>query len=503
MSFSKNRKRSGVVLAGVTTASVAASAASQGMVRALPQNSVAANLANNISGEAAKGAGSGILDVLKKNYGWVLVALGIVALAGFIFYKIKNQGLETDETKNIYLKNENENKNVGRREDEYGMCSPFCEEESGNFAKIMKNPLTLLENCCGKEFLGIEGVQIELTVEQLLKILNNDSKEKFEKAMKNNSKNKITIEICTVNEEGNLDVYVKEFDQLFETKYVSSENIDGLIGFFNEVFKKVSNDNKKNYRFKLEKEDVDNVSIKLIENKENGKQLGDSFTIELKEDEDENFVVKNEKGLNSLILKYQYENKEVNIFDEFFFERANGVTYYKDSCFDFRKDLNFIEGLEVELSSNTLRRILEDDSYCDLPDEVEDYLNEKENVKIVLSSPDCTFGLKFALCNEKGDLFKYDLKTRSVDGNVNKFIKFYNYILEEAYKQNKLDFKVLLEKKGNGKIVVKHGSREYEFNRNKNLMDILREIENDVKNIITKGFKNIIGFDKGASLVKI
>ena len=62
MSFSKNRKRSGLILAGVTTASVAASAASQGTVRALLQNSVATNLAKSASG-------SGLGNFLKNNYG--------------------------------------------------------------------------------------------------------------------------------------------------------------------------------------------------------------------------------------------------------------------------------------------------------------------------------------------------------------------------------------------------------------------------------------------------
>ena len=80
MSFSKNRKRSGVILAGVTTASVAASAASQGMVSAFPQNSVTTT---NVSGEAVKNASSSIVNFLKNNYGWVILAT--LCIAGLVW----------------------------------------------------------------------------------------------------------------------------------------------------------------------------------------------------------------------------------------------------------------------------------------------------------------------------------------------------------------------------------------------------------------------------------
>ena len=80
MSFSKNRKRSGIILAGVTTASMAASAASQGIVRALPQNSVATSLTKNASEEGVKNTGGSIVNFLKNNItvGWLLLlSLGL------------------------------------------------------------------------------------------------------------------------------------------------------------------------------------------------------------------------------------------------------------------------------------------------------------------------------------------------------------------------------------------------------------------------------------------
>jgi hypothetical protein len=145
-----------------------------------------------------------------------------------------------------------------------------------------------------------------------------------------------------------------------------------------------------------------------------------------------------------------------------------------------------------------LCRILNDESYGSLPDEALDYLDENENVKISFLPRD-RYSLKFMLYNKNvGDFFDCALETRCADNNVDKFIKFYNYILEEAYKQKKIDFKVSLEKKESKKIVVKHGSREYEFNGNKNLKDILSEIENDTKNIFAKGVKNIAALSLGA-----
>lgn len=83
MSFGKSKKHSGIILAGVTTASVAASAASQGVVRALPQNSAATSLANNVSGENVKNVGSSTVNFLKDNYGWVaiiVVAIGVISI---------------------------------------------------------------------------------------------------------------------------------------------------------------------------------------------------------------------------------------------------------------------------------------------------------------------------------------------------------------------------------------------------------------------------------------
>lgn len=150
------------------------------------------------------------------------------------------------------------------------------------------------------------------------------------------------------------------------------------------------------------------------------------------------------------------------------------------------------------MSSNTLCRILNDESYGSLPDGAWDYLDENENVKISFLPRD-RYSLKFMLYNKNvGDFFDCVLETRCADDNVDKFIKFYNYILEEAYKQKKINFKVSLEKKESKKIVVKHGSREYEFKESKNLKDILSEIENDVKDIFAKGVKNIAALSLGA-----
>lgn len=502
MSFGKNRKRSGVILAGVTTASVAASAALQGIVSATSQSKVASNVLKGISETSVKNSNSTVVNFLKNNWGWILLTLGLTTVAGFIFYKIKNQGLKINETKNICL-SKNEDENINREQDD--MVSLFCEKESGPFAKVMKKPLILLGTYFDKELLGIEGAKIEATVEDLLKILKEGSKEKFKAVVGigANPKKKIEIKIEAVNEEGNLDVRVENLDLVLETKYVKPDNIDGLISFFNKVLKKVSDDSKKDYRFELKKEYEDNVSIKLIENKIDGKQVESSFAIELKKDEDEELGVKNEEKLNSLILKYQYGVKEINILDELFFESTDGETSYKNNCFNFSKDLEFIGGLELEVSSNTLCRILNDESYGSLPDGALDYLDENENVKISFLPRD-RYSLKFMLYNKNvGDFFDCVLETRCADDNVDKFIKFYNYILEEAYKQKKIDFKVSLEKKESKKIVVKHGSREYEFKESKNLMDILREIENDTKNIFAKGVENIISLSFGAGIGKL
>ena len=128
----------------------------------------------------------------------------------------------------------------------------------------------LLANYYYEDYLGIEGTKIEVTVEELLKILKTDSKEKLEKAVGNDSKKKVEIKLEEVSEDGSLSFFVEDLELDLETKYVSPDNVDGLIGFVNKVFEKASDDSKKDYRFELKKEDGGNVSIKLIENKING-----------------------------------------------------------------------------------------------------------------------------------------------------------------------------------------------------------------------------------------
>ena len=485
MSFSKNRKQSGMILTGVVLSSSIVSAANHGFVGAVPQSEVSRTL-KNFAGKGAENSNYTVVNFLKNNWGWVLVALGLITVAGLIFYKIKNQGLGFNEMKNTYEKNEKGNKNTNREVDEYGMVSLFCEEESGPFAKIIKKPLTLLNDYFNKELLGIEGTKIEMTVEDLLKILKDNSKEEFTKAMEKNPKQKVNIEIKAVNEDGNLDICVESLDLGdLETKYINPDNIDGLIGFFNKVFKKASDDSKKDYRFELKKGNEDNVSINLIENRENGKQVGSSLAIELEEVEGEEkdgiFAVKKEKDLNSLILKYQNEEKKIDIFDELFFESENDDDDYGEFYFNFGEDLKFIDGLEVEVSSDTLLRILDEGSYNDLADEIEDYLNENENIKIVFSAGDKYF-LRFGLYNkDTNNCFDYCLETRMADNNVGKFIKFYNYILDEAYKQKKMAFKVSLEQKEDKKIVVKYGTDEFELRSDNRFNDILSCIENKNK----------------------
>ena len=72
-------------MASVTTASVAASAASQGMVRALPQGNATTSLLNNVSREGVKNSSSILGNFLKNNYGWVIgVAVVIVVAAVFL-----------------------------------------------------------------------------------------------------------------------------------------------------------------------------------------------------------------------------------------------------------------------------------------------------------------------------------------------------------------------------------------------------------------------------------
>ena len=139
MSFGKNRKHSGMVLAGVTTVSIAASAASQGVVRALPQNSAATSLLNNVSGENVKNVGGSTVNFLKDNYGWVaiivVVAIGVISILKWGFSggdEKKGTVTNTNNNEERRFINENE-KNEYLYKKEY-VTNPYQKNATkGNF----------------------------------------------------------------------------------------------------------------------------------------------------------------------------------------------------------------------------------------------------------------------------------------------------------------------------------------------------------------------------------
>jgi|GEM_PF-6569113 len=151
MSFNKNRKRSGVILAGVTTFSLAASAALHGIVRALPQNSAATSLLNNVPGEGAKNAGSSIVNFLKNNYGWLILAF-VVIVGATVFLTDGGEKKEVVENKDGYDQDkkdlpedyEKENKdNKTRNVSEIG--NDIENENEMDFNKINKKESSLLD----------------------------------------------------------------------------------------------------------------------------------------------------------------------------------------------------------------------------------------------------------------------------------------------------------------------------------------------------------------------
>ena len=111
MSFSKNRKRSGVILAGVTTTSVVASTASCGAVNATSQSKVASNVLKGNSETSVKNSNSVVLNFLKNYWGWILSAAVVISLVAAFKYFYEKENIETDVENVIKSCNPSENHN--------------------------------------------------------------------------------------------------------------------------------------------------------------------------------------------------------------------------------------------------------------------------------------------------------------------------------------------------------------------------------------------------------
>ena len=103
MSLFENRKCSGMVLTGVFLGTGVISAVNQGVVGAVLQGSVA-------DAKGVKNSSSTLLNFLKNHWGWFLVALGLIAVVGVIFYKIVSN--EESDNRTAAEKNDADNSKI-------------------------------------------------------------------------------------------------------------------------------------------------------------------------------------------------------------------------------------------------------------------------------------------------------------------------------------------------------------------------------------------------------
>ena len=487
------RKNSGAVLLGTFMIPAAFSTASQNVSAA--GNDLAQIMPNTLN---KPGFFEKYSSIIKPVVGVFLVVVGVFLVGAAIFVlftickKIIDNKNEKVEKNKVRLGNEDtDNTKIEEHKvsDHKNKVHPlsyltFQENEPEDLSGPYKNVKQFFDYFYNEFLYEIKNVKIKTTVKELKGILNEEGVEKIQAQaeLRNlNDDSEIEIMISDVlydsleltwkdeNDENNETVCVK-------TKYVNYKNIEGFINFFNAVFEKDRSDNGINRKLRLHQKD-DEIYIERYDIDKTGKAI---FIKDVPIAFDDKLSLQHEKDVKNIFMEYLWGKEKFNILDRLFFVSDSGDVDYGNIRFDFSKDISFALGLDLEIRGDTVLRILDDNSYNDLPDAVEDYLekNRNKHVKIKIVGVGDPHSFQFCLLDYEG--FTNVLETRCADNDMDKFIEFYNYILGIAYAQNKISFDVSLSRKTKGKeekIVV---NREYDledYEYKSSLMDVLKEIK--------------------------
>lgn len=536
------RRKSGIVLSGVFIGSTAVGAA---------QNSVAlANPAGMLAGTSAAKNGIGSVGkVFTKYVPWKTIG-GMFLLVTLVYWVYKyssNPPVNQDEVidkKNdeaisgYFEPNEINKEEIGEKDQkdqrdqkaELFSLSIFSQEEEPNFSEEDKKEdirdiFEFLSKHFYKKRLDIEGTKLKVTVKDLKEALDESSIKKFEDAKSSHAEltdeSEVEIEITRIDKAGYLGIRLSNLDcGALYTKYVDVKKVKDTIDFFNNIFKKVSSDNKKKKCFYFCNY-VGDLSLYLLDYET--MDLGQNHFVRLfcrKDFDSEEYEVdarengehvNNRRNKRAFILEYQYDGSEnINIFDKLFFASSLFETFTEENkIFDFKKNLKFAEGVKLVVKSDTLKRIYCEDDESNENDEsndedknevnddfftrIEEYLNENEEVTIeIVSFREKDF--KFKLIGANGEYcFDAELAVQYADNDKGKLIEFYNYILKEAYEQKKIGYELYL-KDDNGVVKVYEVSSNEPLNidfakdglnleKIKNLIDEQKDIEHNQKNV--------------------